>query len=65
MTELSLEYRVHDPQLWSGLLQKLISFDMVSKASFGKGVCDQELSVVQRKARCLLSHAHFIHQKAF
>ncbi|KAH1180193.1 hypothetical protein KIL84_009029, partial [Mauremys mutica] len=29
MTELSLEYKVHDPQLWSGLLQKLLGFNMI------------------------------------
>lgn len=29
VTELSLEYRVYDPQLWSGLLQKLLGFNMI------------------------------------
>uniref|UniRef100_A0A8C8RMP3 Kinetochore associated 1 n=1 Tax=Pelusios castaneus TaxID=367368 RepID=A0A8C8RMP3_9SAUR len=29
VTELSLEYKVYDPQLWSGLLQKLLGFNMV------------------------------------
>ncbi|XP_037734530.1 kinetochore-associated protein 1 isoform X3 [Chelonia mydas] len=29
VTELSLEYKVYDPQLWSGLLQKLLGFDMI------------------------------------
>lgn len=29
MAELSLEYHVHDPVLWHGLLQKLIYFEMV------------------------------------
>uniref|UniRef100_A0A8C3SHY4 Kinetochore associated 1 n=1 Tax=Chelydra serpentina TaxID=8475 RepID=A0A8C3SHY4_CHESE len=28
VTELSLEYKVYDPQLWSGLLQKLLGFNM-------------------------------------
>uniref|UniRef100_H9G5N1 Kinetochore associated 1 n=1 Tax=Anolis carolinensis TaxID=28377 RepID=H9G5N1_ANOCA len=30
MTELSLDYQVHDAQLWNGLLQKLMSFQMIS-----------------------------------
>ncbi|XP_040272101.1 kinetochore-associated protein 1 [Bufo bufo] len=30
VTELSLEYQVYDPQLWSGLLQKLLGFNMMS-----------------------------------
>ncbi|KAM8961292.1 kinetochore-associated protein 1 [Pelodytes ibericus] len=30
VTELSLEYRVYDPQLWSGLLQKLLGFNMMN-----------------------------------
>ncbi|KAH0625613.1 hypothetical protein JD844_015200 [Phrynosoma platyrhinos] len=30
MTELSLEYKVHDSLLWNGLLQKLMSFKMIS-----------------------------------
>ncbi|NWV62831.1 KNTC1 protein, partial [Malurus elegans] len=29
VTELSLEYEVYDPQLWNGLLQKLLGFDMI------------------------------------
>uniref|UniRef100_A0A8C4YRG4 Kinetochore associated 1 n=1 Tax=Gopherus evgoodei TaxID=1825980 RepID=A0A8C4YRG4_9SAUR len=29
VTELSLEYKVYDPQLWSGLLQKLLCFNMI------------------------------------
>ncbi|KAM4810605.1 kinetochore-associated protein 1 [Rhinophrynus dorsalis] len=29
VTELSLEYQVYDPQLWSGLLQKLLGFNMM------------------------------------
>ncbi|XP_053135702.1 kinetochore-associated protein 1 isoform X2 [Hemicordylus capensis] len=29
VTELSLQYKVHDPVLWNGLLQKLISFKMI------------------------------------
>uniref|UniRef100_A0A674JS58 Kinetochore associated 1 n=1 Tax=Terrapene triunguis TaxID=2587831 RepID=A0A674JS58_9SAUR len=29
VTELSLEYKVYDPQLWSGLLQKLLGFNMI------------------------------------
>ncbi|XP_061458335.1 kinetochore-associated protein 1 isoform X2 [Rhineura floridana] len=29
VTELSLEYKVHSPLLWNGLLQKLIDFNMV------------------------------------
>ncbi|XP_040203268.1 kinetochore-associated protein 1 [Rana temporaria] len=30
VTELSLEYQVYDPQLWSGLLQKLLGFNMMT-----------------------------------
>ncbi|XP_053328174.1 kinetochore-associated protein 1 [Spea bombifrons] len=30
VTELSLEYHVYDPQLWSGLLQKLLGFNMMN-----------------------------------
>ncbi|XP_053557743.1 kinetochore-associated protein 1 [Bombina bombina] len=30
VTELSLEYQVYDPQLWSGLLQKLLGFNMIN-----------------------------------
>uniref|UniRef100_A0A8C5LVC3 Kinetochore associated 1 n=1 Tax=Leptobrachium leishanense TaxID=445787 RepID=A0A8C5LVC3_9ANUR len=30
VTELSLEYHVYDPHLWSGLLQKLLGFNMMS-----------------------------------
>ncbi|XP_072000100.1 kinetochore-associated protein 1 [Engystomops pustulosus] len=30
VTELCLEYKVYDPQLWSGLLQKLLGFNMMS-----------------------------------
>ncbi|MGH0152701.1 UNVERIFIED_CONTAM: hypothetical protein FKN15_023799 [Acipenser sinensis] len=30
VTELSLEYQVYDPQLWNGVLQKLLSFSMIS-----------------------------------
>ncbi|KAG9469136.1 hypothetical protein GDO78_021163, partial [Eleutherodactylus coqui] len=30
VTELSMEYEVYDPQLWSGLLQKLLAFNMMS-----------------------------------
>uniref|UniRef100_A0A5F8H6Z2 Kinetochore associated 1 n=1 Tax=Monodelphis domestica TaxID=13616 RepID=A0A5F8H6Z2_MONDO len=30
VTELSLEYKVYDTQLWSGLLQKLLGFNMIS-----------------------------------
>ncbi|NXY53050.1 KNTC1 protein, partial [Callaeas wilsoni] len=29
VTELSLEYQVYDPQLWNGLLQKLLGFNMI------------------------------------
>ncbi|XP_069475728.1 kinetochore-associated protein 1 [Ambystoma mexicanum] len=29
VTELSLEHHVYDPQLWSGLLQKLLGFSMI------------------------------------
>ncbi|NXN95932.1 KNTC1 protein, partial [Rhinopomastus cyanomelas] len=29
VTELSLEYKVYDPQLWNGLLQKLLGFNMM------------------------------------
>ncbi|NXS93970.1 KNTC1 protein, partial [Jacana jacana] len=29
VTELSLEYKVFDSQLWNGLLQKLVSFNMI------------------------------------
>ncbi|NXD27282.1 KNTC1 protein, partial [Spelaeornis formosus] len=29
VTELSLEYKVYDPQLWNGLLQKLLSFNLI------------------------------------
>lgn len=29
MTELCLEYRIYDLQLWNGLLQKLLGFNMV------------------------------------
>ncbi|XP_075690227.1 kinetochore-associated protein 1 isoform X2 [Rhinoderma darwinii] len=29
VTELCLEYQVYDPQLWSGLLQKLLGFNMM------------------------------------
>uniref|UniRef100_A0A8B9DTK3 Kinetochore associated 1 n=1 Tax=Anser cygnoides TaxID=8845 RepID=A0A8B9DTK3_ANSCY len=29
VTELSLEYKVYDSQLWNGLLQKLIGFNMI------------------------------------
>ncbi|XP_064499613.1 kinetochore-associated protein 1-like isoform X2 [Pseudopipra pipra] len=28
VTELSLDYKVYDPQLWNGLLQKLLGFNM-------------------------------------
>ncbi|XP_067911152.1 kinetochore-associated protein 1 isoform X2 [Heterodontus francisci] len=30
VTELSLEYRVYDPQLWNGILQKLLAFNMTN-----------------------------------
>ncbi|XP_063310359.1 kinetochore-associated protein 1 [Pelobates fuscus] len=30
VTELSLEYHVYDPHLWSGLLQKLLGFNMIT-----------------------------------
>ncbi|XP_072443517.1 kinetochore-associated protein 1 [Chiloscyllium punctatum] len=30
VTELSLEYRVYDLQLWNGILQKLLAFNMVN-----------------------------------
>ncbi|XP_074868809.1 kinetochore-associated protein 1 [Carettochelys insculpta] len=30
VTELSLEYKVYDPQLWSGLLHKLLGFNMIN-----------------------------------
>ncbi|XP_041058983.1 kinetochore-associated protein 1 [Carcharodon carcharias] len=30
VTELSLEYRVYDPQLWNGILQKLLAFNMIN-----------------------------------
>ncbi|EMP37117.1 Kinetochore-associated protein 1 [Chelonia mydas] len=33
VTELSLEYKVYDPQLWSGLLQKLLGFNMIPNFS--------------------------------
>ncbi|KFP72496.1 Kinetochore-associated protein 1, partial [Apaloderma vittatum] len=29
VAELSLEYKVYDPQLWNGLLQKLLGFNMI------------------------------------
>ncbi|XP_029427318.1 kinetochore-associated protein 1 [Rhinatrema bivittatum] len=29
VTELSLEYQVYDPQLWNGLIQKLLGFNML------------------------------------
>ncbi|NXU13778.1 KNTC1 protein, partial [Pardalotus punctatus] len=29
VTELSLEYKVYDPQLWNGLLQKLLGFNLI------------------------------------
>ncbi|XP_043924844.1 kinetochore-associated protein 1 [Protopterus annectens] len=29
VTELSLEYQVYDPQLWNGILQKLLGFNMM------------------------------------
>ncbi|MEE6504053.1 hypothetical protein FKM82_005052 [Ascaphus truei] len=29
ITELALEYKVYDPQLWNGLLQKLLGFNMM------------------------------------
>ncbi|NWR30046.1 KNTC1 protein, partial [Tachuris rubrigastra] len=29
VTELSLDYKVYDPQLWNGLLQKLLGFSMI------------------------------------
>ncbi|NWR45672.1 KNTC1 protein, partial [Regulus satrapa] len=29
VTELSLEYKVYDPQLWNGLLQKLLGFSLI------------------------------------
>ncbi|NXG19520.1 KNTC1 protein, partial [Grallaria varia] len=29
VTELSLDYKVYDPQLWNGLLQKLLAFNMI------------------------------------
>ncbi|MBN3296609.1 KNTC1 protein, partial [Amia calva] len=29
VAELSLEYQVYDPQLWNGVLQKLLSFSMI------------------------------------
>ncbi|XP_067861865.1 kinetochore-associated protein 1 [Heptranchias perlo] len=30
VTELSLEYKVYDPQLWNGILQKLLAFNMTN-----------------------------------
>lgn len=33
ITELSLEYRVYDPQLWNGILQKLLAFNMTDYLS--------------------------------
>ena len=30
VADLCLEYQVYDPQLWKGLLQKLLAFSMVS-----------------------------------
>uniref|UniRef100_UPI003AAA84F6 kinetochore-associated protein 1 n=1 Tax=Centroberyx gerrardi TaxID=166262 RepID=UPI003AAA84F6 len=30
VADLCLEYQVYDPQLWNGLLQKLLSFNMIS-----------------------------------
>ncbi|XP_038618823.1 kinetochore-associated protein 1 [Tachyglossus aculeatus] len=30
VAELSLEYKVYDPQLWNGLLQKLLGFNMIN-----------------------------------
>ena len=29
VADLCLEYQVYDPQLWKGLLQKLLAFNMV------------------------------------
>uniref|UniRef100_A0A8C7PUA8 Kinetochore associated 1 n=1 Tax=Oncorhynchus mykiss TaxID=8022 RepID=A0A8C7PUA8_ONCMY len=34
VADLSLEYQVFDPQLWNGLLQKLLGFNMVRRAVF-------------------------------
>jgi hypothetical protein len=31
VAELCLEYKIYDLQLWNGLLQKLLGFNMVSK----------------------------------
>ncbi|XP_059844206.1 kinetochore-associated protein 1 [Hypanus sabinus] len=33
ITELSLEYKVYDPQLWNGILQKLLAFNMTNYLS--------------------------------
>ncbi|RMC05786.1 hypothetical protein DUI87_17329 [Hirundo rustica rustica] len=33
VTELSLEYKVYDPQLWNGLLQKLLGFNLIPSFS--------------------------------
>ncbi|NXO68468.1 KNTC1 protein, partial [Phainopepla nitens] len=33
VTELSLEYKVYDPQLWNGLLQKLLGFNLIQYLS--------------------------------
>uniref|UniRef100_A0A8C5UGF8 Kinetochore associated 1 n=1 Tax=Malurus cyaneus samueli TaxID=2593467 RepID=A0A8C5UGF8_9PASS len=37
VTELSLEYEVYDPQLWNGLLQKLLGFNMMDLPAFALG----------------------------
>uniref|UniRef100_U3K386 Kinetochore associated 1 n=1 Tax=Ficedula albicollis TaxID=59894 RepID=U3K386_FICAL len=37
VTELSLEYKVYDPQLWNGLLQKLLGFNLLDLPAFALG----------------------------
>uniref|UniRef100_A0A8C3EVG8 Kinetochore associated 1 n=1 Tax=Corvus moneduloides TaxID=1196302 RepID=A0A8C3EVG8_CORMO len=37
VTELSLEYKVYDSQLWNGLLQKLLGFNMLDLPAFALG----------------------------
>ncbi|KAG8514983.1 Kinetochore-associated protein 1 [Galemys pyrenaicus] len=45
VTELCLEYRVYDLQLWNGLLQKLLGFNMVSETRASSLQWVQPLSV--------------------
>uniref|UniRef100_A0A8C3UXT2 Kinetochore associated 1 n=1 Tax=Catharus ustulatus TaxID=91951 RepID=A0A8C3UXT2_CATUS len=37
VTELSLEYKVYDPQLWNSLLQKLLGFNLLDLPAFALG----------------------------